>query len=169
MDRGVSHDDLKTNTPICDSYVSAMRAMGHITQFDNSGQTSGLAGGSTDMGIATSIISYLTQSRANILQGMSHMPSLVSMASSVFLQMEWIILLSSLAVLALKNPTNGVFTVPLEWQLLPVRYWRMMNLRRKLGRILRRSNKLLYIEKCFDHSLVFSNFHVYACIEKWWP
>lgn len=88
MDRGVSYDDLKTNTPICDSYVSAMRAMGHITQFDNSGQTSGLAGGSTDMGIATSIISYLTQSRANILQGMSHMPSLVSMASSVFLQME---------------------------------------------------------------------------------
>ncbi|RJE26097.1 amidohydrolase [Aspergillus sclerotialis] len=49
-DWGVSYDDLKTNTPICDSYVSAMRAMGHITEFDNSGQTSGLAGGSTDMG-----------------------------------------------------------------------------------------------------------------------
>jgi hypothetical protein len=43
--------DLKTNTPICNSYVSAMRAMGHSTEFDNTGQVNTLNGGSTDMGI----------------------------------------------------------------------------------------------------------------------
>lgn len=50
MNRGVSYTDLKTNTPICESYVSAMHAMGHKTQFDNTGQVNALAGGSTDMG-----------------------------------------------------------------------------------------------------------------------
>lgn len=48
--RGPSYADLKTNVPICDSYVSAMRAMGYHTIFDNSEQKGALAGGSTDMG-----------------------------------------------------------------------------------------------------------------------
>lgn len=51
--RGISYNDLKTNTPICESFVSAMRVMGHHTLFDNSGKDSLLGGGSTDMGLST--------------------------------------------------------------------------------------------------------------------
>ncbi|PYH87557.1 amidohydrolase [Aspergillus ellipticus CBS 707.79] len=47
---GISYDDLKSNTPICESYVSAMRAMGHQTILNNAGQTGMLTSGSTDMG-----------------------------------------------------------------------------------------------------------------------
>lgn len=50
--RGIGYDDLKSNTPICESYVSAMRAMGHHTLFDNSQQKGALSGGSTDMGLS---------------------------------------------------------------------------------------------------------------------
>jgi hypothetical protein len=49
--RGISYADLKTNVPICESYVAAMRAMGHRTVLDDSGQRNALAGGSTDMGV----------------------------------------------------------------------------------------------------------------------
>ena len=49
-DRGISYADIKSNTPICDSYVSAMRAMGHHTLFDNSSVQGALSGASTDMG-----------------------------------------------------------------------------------------------------------------------
>lgn len=48
--RGVSYDDLKTNNPICESYVSVMRAMGHHTVMNNAGQSGKLTGASTDMG-----------------------------------------------------------------------------------------------------------------------
>lgn len=41
---------MKINKPICDSYVSAMNAMGHNAIFDAAGQEGGLSGGSTDMG-----------------------------------------------------------------------------------------------------------------------
>jgi amidohydrolase len=51
--RGVGYDDLKANMPICESYVSAMRAMGNHTLLDNSEQKGALAGGSTDMGSST--------------------------------------------------------------------------------------------------------------------
>ncbi|PWY72298.1 metal-dependent amidase/aminoacylase/carboxypeptidase [Aspergillus heteromorphus CBS 117.55] len=47
---GISYDDLKTNTPLCESYVSVMRAMGHHTLLNNAGQASELTGASTDMG-----------------------------------------------------------------------------------------------------------------------
>ncbi|KAJ5348498.1 hypothetical protein MYU51_016841 [Penicillium brevicompactum] len=50
FDWGISYDDLKTNMPICESYVSVMRALGHHTLLDNSTQKSTLAGASTDMG-----------------------------------------------------------------------------------------------------------------------
>lgn len=49
--RGPSYADLKTNVPICESYVSVMRAMGHHTLLDDSEQRSTLAGASTDMGM----------------------------------------------------------------------------------------------------------------------
>ncbi|KAF9251037.1 hypothetical protein DTO027I6_1664 [Penicillium roqueforti] len=45
-----SYKDMKSNKPICDSYVSAMNAMGHKTIFDAAQQAGGLSGGSTDMG-----------------------------------------------------------------------------------------------------------------------
>lgn len=50
--RGVSYDDLKTNNPICESYVSVMRAMGHHTVMNNAGQSGKLTGASTDMGMS---------------------------------------------------------------------------------------------------------------------
>jgi len=48
--REAAYKDMKINKPICDSYVSAMNAMGHSTIFDAAGQEGGLSGGSTDMG-----------------------------------------------------------------------------------------------------------------------
>lgn len=48
--RGPSYADLKTNNPICESYVAVMRAMGHLTLFDNTGQKSAITGASTDQG-----------------------------------------------------------------------------------------------------------------------
>jgi hypothetical protein len=48
--REASYKDMKINKPICDSYVSAMNAMGYSTIFDAAGQEGGLSGGSTDMG-----------------------------------------------------------------------------------------------------------------------
>lgn len=48
--REAAYKDMKINKPICDSYVSAMNAMGHSTIFDAAGQIGGLSGGSTDMG-----------------------------------------------------------------------------------------------------------------------
>ena len=51
--RGVSYDDLKTNNPICESYVSVMRSMGHHTVMNNAGQSGKLTGASTDMGTST--------------------------------------------------------------------------------------------------------------------
>jgi amidohydrolase len=51
VNRGPSYDDIKTNWPICESYVSAMRAMGYHTLLDNSGEKSTLTGASTDMGM----------------------------------------------------------------------------------------------------------------------
>lgn len=48
--REASYKDMKSNKPICDSYVSAMNAMGHKTIFDAAQQAGGLSGGSTDMG-----------------------------------------------------------------------------------------------------------------------
>ncbi|KAF5862947.1 hypothetical protein ETB97_010989 [Aspergillus alliaceus] len=53
FDWGISYADLKTNTPICENYVTAMRAMGHHTLFDNLGKSGILAGASTDMGNVT--------------------------------------------------------------------------------------------------------------------
>lgn len=50
MDRDLAYKDMKDNKPICDSYVSAMNAMGHSTILDAAGQEGGLSGGSTDMG-----------------------------------------------------------------------------------------------------------------------
>jgi hypothetical protein len=48
--REASYKDMKINKPICDSYVSAMNAIGYSAIFDAAGQEGGLSGGSTDMG-----------------------------------------------------------------------------------------------------------------------
>jgi hypothetical protein len=43
--------DLKSNKPICENYVSAMRSMGHMALFDSFGNKSRPSGASTDMGM----------------------------------------------------------------------------------------------------------------------
>ncbi|KAJ6153583.1 hypothetical protein N7470_006542 [Penicillium chermesinum] len=48
--REPSYTDMKANAPICESYTSAMNAMGYTTILDAVGQEGGLSGGSTDMG-----------------------------------------------------------------------------------------------------------------------
>ncbi|KAF7719349.1 Peptidase M20 domain-containing protein 2 [Penicillium ucsense] len=54
---GVSYDDLKSNMPICEKYVSAMSAMGHLTLLDNSAAGKGaMSGGSTDMGNVSYVV-----------------------------------------------------------------------------------------------------------------
>lgn len=74
--RGISYADLKTNTPICQNYVSAMRVMGHHTVFDNTGKgDERFGGGSTDMGMSMSHLMLnfcmleLTQSRKCVVCG----------------------------------------------------------------------------------------------------
>lgn len=48
--------------PICESYVSVMRALGHHTLLDNSTQKSTLAGASTDMGMFFDLLILRTAS-----------------------------------------------------------------------------------------------------------
>ncbi|KAJ5783215.1 hypothetical protein N7457_004989 [Penicillium paradoxum] len=51
LEWGVSYDDMKSNNPLCERYLSAIRNMGHRALFDNSQQKRSLfSGGSTDMG-----------------------------------------------------------------------------------------------------------------------
>ena len=57
--------DMKINRPICDSYTTAMNAMGHSTIFDAAGQKGGLSGGSTDMGRLNHDCSHTSTSPAN--------------------------------------------------------------------------------------------------------
>ncbi|KAJ5462357.1 hypothetical protein N7530_010562 [Penicillium desertorum] len=82
LDWGVSYADLKTNLPICENYVSIMRALGHHTLLDNSGQKSTLAGASTDMGN----VSYAVPGFHGIFtiptEGVNHTPQFTKGAGS---------------------------------------------------------------------------------------
>ncbi|KAF9891357.1 hypothetical protein FE257_004213 [Aspergillus nanangensis] len=83
FDWGISYNDLKTNTPICDSYVSAMRVMGHHTVFDNSGKASLLmGGGSTDMGNVSYAIPGFHGMFTIPADGVNHTPQFTSGAGS---------------------------------------------------------------------------------------
>ncbi|KAJ5576580.1 hypothetical protein N7535_003506 [Penicillium sp. DV-2018c] len=79
---GISYADLKTNMPICESYVTAMQAMGHQTVLDDSGQKNALAGGSTDMGN----ISYAVPGFHGLftipVEGVNHTPQFTDGAGS---------------------------------------------------------------------------------------
>ncbi|KAI9933992.1 hypothetical protein MW887_005064 [Aspergillus wentii] len=82
LDWGVSYTDLKANVPICESYVSAMRAMGHKTAFDNTGLVGQLTGASTDMGN----VSYAVPGFHGIFSipadGVNHTPQFTAGAGS---------------------------------------------------------------------------------------
>jgi hypothetical protein len=69
--------------PICESYVSAMRAMGHHTLLDNSEQKGALAGASTDMGSSTTFIRVSDLPRLTAPQAMCRMSYRASMVFSV--------------------------------------------------------------------------------------
>lgn len=115
MNRGVSYSDLKTNTPICDSYVSAMRAMGHSTVFDNTGQINTLNGGSTDMGIAIS--KHVAYTITDNLQEMSLMQFQVSMEFSPFKLTASIIRPNSPVAQAQTSRISAASTAQREWPL----------------------------------------------------
>ncbi|KAJ5880793.1 Peptidase M20 domain-containing protein 2 [Penicillium subrubescens] len=79
---GVGYDDLKANMPICESYVSAMRAMGHHTLLDNSEQKGALAGGSTDMGNVSYVVPGFHGVFCIPAKGVNHTPEFTSGAGS---------------------------------------------------------------------------------------
>ncbi|KAJ5691298.1 hypothetical protein N7488_012033 [Penicillium malachiteum] len=79
---GPSYDDLKSNTPICESYVSAMRAMGHHTLLDNSGQKGALAGASTDMGNVSYVVPGFHGIFCIPAEGVNHTPQFTNGAGS---------------------------------------------------------------------------------------
>ncbi|KAJ5520947.1 hypothetical protein N7463_001400 [Penicillium fimorum] len=82
FDWGVSYSDLKTNLPICESYVSVMRALGHHTLLDNSTLKGTLAGASTDMGN----VSYAVPGFHGVFtiptEGVNHTPQFTKGAGS---------------------------------------------------------------------------------------
>ncbi|KAL5362993.1 hypothetical protein BJX96DRAFT_177677 [Aspergillus floccosus] len=82
FDWGVSYADLKTNTPICDSYVSAMRVMGHHVVFDNTGKDSLLGGGSTDMGNVSYAVPGFHGMFSIPTDGVNHTPEFTGGAGS---------------------------------------------------------------------------------------
>jgi hypothetical protein len=51
-DRINNYQEVKSNLPICESYISVLKSLGYDCILDESGQppNSGLTGGSTDMG-----------------------------------------------------------------------------------------------------------------------
>ncbi|KAL4898663.1 hypothetical protein BDV59DRAFT_190320 [Aspergillus ambiguus] len=83
FDWGISYADLKTNTPICESYISAMRVMGHHVVFDNSGKDSLLGGGSTDMGNVSYAVPGFHGMFTIPTNGVNHTPEFTSGAGSV--------------------------------------------------------------------------------------
>ncbi|PYI10727.1 amidohydrolase [Aspergillus sclerotiicarbonarius CBS 121057] len=80
---GISYDDLKTNTPICESYVSVMRAMGHHTLLNNAGQASKLTGASTDMGNVSYAIPGFHGLFTIPAEGVNHTPLFTNGAGSL--------------------------------------------------------------------------------------
>ncbi|KAJ5637597.1 hypothetical protein N7490_007476 [Penicillium lividum] len=79
---GPSYDDLKSNMPICESYVTAMRAMGHHTLLDNSEQKSSLAGASTDMGNVSYVVPGFHGVFCIPVDGVNHTPEFTKGAGS---------------------------------------------------------------------------------------
>ncbi|RAL08367.1 M20 family metallopeptidase [Aspergillus homomorphus CBS 101889] len=97
---GPSYADLKTNIPICESYVAAMRAMGHLTLFDNSGQKSAITGASTDQGN----VSYAVPGFHGIFtiptDGVNHTPGFTKGAGSLEAYQRGISCAAGMAVVA---------------------------------------------------------------------
>ncbi|KAJ5151959.1 hypothetical protein N7492_010254 [Penicillium capsulatum] len=79
---GPSYADLKSNIPICESYVSAMRAMGHHTLLDNSCVKSVLDGASTDMGNVTYAVPGFHGLFCIPTDGVNHTPQFTNGAGS---------------------------------------------------------------------------------------
>ncbi|KAJ5301610.1 hypothetical protein PENANT_c002G08707 [Penicillium antarcticum] len=77
-----SYKDMKINLPICDSYVSAMNAMGHSTIFDAAGQAGGLSGGSTDMGNVSYEVPSFHGGFYIATDGVNHTPQFTAGAGS---------------------------------------------------------------------------------------
>ncbi|KAJ5698513.1 hypothetical protein N7462_000518 [Penicillium macrosclerotiorum] len=82
FDWGISYDDLKSNVPICENYVSAMRAMGYHTLLDNSEQKGALAGASTDMGNLSYVVPGFHGIFCIPAKGVNHTPEFTGGAGS---------------------------------------------------------------------------------------
>ncbi|KAF7158062.1 hypothetical protein CNMCM5623_002574 [Aspergillus felis] len=82
FERGTSYADLKTNRPICQSFVSVMRAMGHHALYDNAGQPNALGGGSTDMGNVSYAVPGFHGMFTIPAEGVNHTPQFTAGAGS---------------------------------------------------------------------------------------
>ncbi|PYH66217.1 M20 family metallopeptidase [Aspergillus vadensis CBS 113365] len=106
---GVSYDDLKTNNPICESYVSVMRAMGHHTVMNNAGQAGKLTGASTDMGNVSYALPGFHGLFTIPTDGVNHTPGFTNGAGSPEAHKRCLACAAGMAVVACQIVTDDEF------------------------------------------------------------
>ncbi|KAI3013858.1 hypothetical protein CBS147482_3952 [Aspergillus niger] len=106
---GVSYDDLKTNNPICESYVSVMRAMGHHTVMNNAGQSGKLTGASTDMGNVSYAVPGFHGLFTIPTDGVNHTPGFTNGAGSPEAHQRCLACAAGMAVVACQIVTDDDF------------------------------------------------------------
>ncbi|GKZ25060.1 hypothetical protein AbraIFM66951_000518 [Aspergillus brasiliensis] len=109
FDWGISYDDLKTNNPICESYVSVMRAMGHHTIMNNAGQASKLTGASTDMGNVSYAVPGFHGLFTIQTDGVNHTPGFTNGAGSPEAHQRCLACAAGMAVVACQILTDDDF------------------------------------------------------------
>ncbi|KAK1149803.1 hypothetical protein N8T08_003354 [Aspergillus melleus] len=110
FDWGISYADLKTNTPICQNYVSAMRVMGHHTVFDNTGKgDERFGGGSTDMGNVSYAVPGFHGMFAIPVDGVNHTPQFTKGAGSSESHKRSLSCAAGMAVVACQILTDDKF------------------------------------------------------------
>ncbi|RAH86159.1 metal-dependent amidase/aminoacylase/carboxypeptidase [Aspergillus japonicus CBS 114.51] len=111
---GPSYADLKTNNPICESYVAVMRAMGHLTLFDNTGQKSAITGASTDQGN----VSYAVPGFHGIFtiptDGVNHTPGFTKGAGSLEAYQRGMACAAGMAVVACQVLVDDEFAARVQ-------------------------------------------------------
>ncbi|KAJ6022806.1 uncharacterized protein N7446_013158 [Penicillium canescens] len=109
-----SYKDMKINKPICDSYVSAMNAMGHSTIFDAAGQEGGLSGGSTDMGNVSYEVPSFHGGFYIATDGVNHTPQFTAGAGSEEGFQRSLHCAAGMAVVACRNLVDDSFAKAVE-------------------------------------------------------
>ncbi|PYH48133.1 M20 family metallopeptidase [Aspergillus saccharolyticus JOP 1030-1] len=111
---GPSYADLKTNNPICESYVAVMRAMGHLALFDNTGLKGSITGASTDQGN----VSYAVPGFHGIFtiptDGVNHTPGFTKGAGSLEAYQQGMACAAGMAVVACRVLVDEEFAARVQ-------------------------------------------------------